>query len=173
MRFEVGERALLRLKPPPGGTGDDFAGGENGGGGVSTLGEHAQAVPDAGGQAQKLALREQSQVEQHGGQVSIPQQEVGGADGLGGFAAADPEEVLEIGGIEAGGIKGVRPIDEGGSLPMDEVAENEAGSRADDFDEPTGEQGRGVRVRRRPLEDGRGCGWEALLDEITELGEAC
>jgi hypothetical protein len=173
MRFEVGERVLLSQKPAPGGACDDFAGGKHGGGGVSAFGEHAEAVPDAGGQAQKIALWEQAEVEQHGGQVSIPQQEVGGADGLGGFATADPEEALEVGGIDAGGIEGVRPIDEGGSLPVNEALQDEAGCRADDLDEPPGEQGGGLRGWSGLFEDGCGGRWEALLDEITELGEAC
>jgi hypothetical protein len=173
MRFEVGERVLLSQKPAPGGACDDFAGGEHSSGGVSAFGEHAEAVPDAGGQAQKIALWEQADVEQHGGQVSIPQQEVGGADGLGGFAAADPEEALEVGGIDASGIEGVRPIDEGGSLPVNEALQDEAGCRADDFNEPPGEQGGGIGDRGSLLEDGGGCGREALLDEIAKLVEVC
>lgn len=94
------------------GAGDEGAGGEGEQGAASVFRKLAEAVPGGGGDATELAGGQGGEIEEDEGQIPIAQQEIGGLEGLGGLAAAQPEKTLAFLRGERGGIEAVAGVDE-------------------------------------------------------------
>jgi len=95
-----------------GGTGNERGGGEGEEGSVGGFGELAEPVPGGAGDAAKLAGGECGEIEEDDGEVAVAEQEVGGAEGLGGVVATQPEESGAFLGGEGGGVEAVAGVDE-------------------------------------------------------------
>ncbi len=64
-----------------------------------------KTIPGCGWDFAELARGIDRQVENHNGQISIAQNEVGDFDRFGGVVATEPEQVFERGVVESAGIK--------------------------------------------------------------------
>jgi hypothetical protein len=111
-KVEVVEGELAGEGEAEGGAGDERGGSEGEEGGVSGFGELAEAMPGGGGDAAELAGGECGEVEEDAGQVAIAEQEIGGAEGLSGVLAAQPEHAGAFLGGEGGRVEAVAGVDE-------------------------------------------------------------
>ena len=94
------------------GAGDERRGGEGEEGDVGGFGELAEAVPRGVRDAAELSGGQRGEIEEDEGEVAVAQQEIGGAEGLGGIAATKPEEAGAFLGGEGGGVEAVAGVDQ-------------------------------------------------------------
>ena len=94
------------------GAGDDLPWRECDEGGGGLFGQIAQAEPGGAGDLVELFGFVELQIHEDEREVAVAQEEIGGLDGLGGLAAAHPEELLTEFAAGCSGIEGIAPIDQ-------------------------------------------------------------
>ena len=110
--FEVIEREMSGEGEAAARRGDEGARGHRNHGGAGVAGLDLETMPEGVGDLAEFALRDEVEIEEDEGEITIAEEEIGGLDRLLSFMTTDPDEVAALSSAIRGGIERVAAIDE-------------------------------------------------------------